>query len=572
MSYARCLLLLACFFFSPATVFAQPPSLDPPFPVGVQRGTSLELTLMGSNLQEPLAVLASFPVKVTFPPEKNNGKEPGKLQVRLEVPPDVTIGWHSLRLLTKRGISNARLFCVDDLPQVYKAGTPHSFEQAQPVPAACVVCGKVVKEKADYYRITVRAGERLSFEVLGRRLGSQLDPQLRLYHGQTRKQLAFSDDARGQERDPRFSYVFAEAGTYFVEIRDARHREDKDWYYRLRIGPFPLTTVPMPLAVQRGSTRSVGFVGPSAGPLPEITVMAPTDPLLESLPLWPTSPPLFPQQPYGVASWPVLLALSDLPELLEVEPNDTPERAMPLLVPCAVSGGFHKPGDQDYYRFPARNGQRLSITLQTWELHAPADLQLSLRDAKGTQLAVTNPEANPSHLDFTAPADGDYTLKVEHLFYRGGPEEAYRLVLRPYAPGFTLTATTDRIDIPPGGSINFGIHVQRRGYDGPIEVMVQSPSVLQGKITIPAKQNTIQLPLTVRDKTPLGAYPFRILGQATIEGKLVTEQVDISGVWRQTLHQLPHPPRHLVHDLALGVFEKPKPTLAGKKMFGWPFR
>src|SRR5262245_54286506 len=78
----------------------QAPTLAPVTPLGVQRGTKLELTLTGTNLADPTGLWTSFPAKVTIPTDMNNGKEPTKLRVVLDVPADAPIGYHSLRLAT----------------------------------------------------------------------------------------------------------------------------------------------------------------------------------------------------------------------------------------------------------------------------------------------------------------------------------------------------------------------------------------------------------------------------------------------------------------------------------------
>ena len=49
-------------------------------------------------------------------------------------------------------------------------------------------------------------------------------------------------------------------------------------------------------------------------------------------------------------------------------------------------------------------------------------------------------------VDLTPPADGDYTLSVEHLHYWGGPAESYHLSIKPYEPGFTIGMFLDRYD------------------------------------------------------------------------------------------------------------------------------
>src|SRR5260370_14369150 len=52
----------------------QAPTLKPVFPTGMQRGTTLDLTLTGTNLAEPTGLWTSFPAKVTMPTANNNGK------------------------------------------------------------------------------------------------------------------------------------------------------------------------------------------------------------------------------------------------------------------------------------------------------------------------------------------------------------------------------------------------------------------------------------------------------------------------------------------------------------------
>src|SRR5205823_1142971 len=64
-------------------VSPQAPTLNLPQPLGAAPGSSVELTLTGTNLTEPLALLSGLPAKVTFPTDANNGKDPAKLRVKL---------------------------------------------------------------------------------------------------------------------------------------------------------------------------------------------------------------------------------------------------------------------------------------------------------------------------------------------------------------------------------------------------------------------------------------------------------------------------------------------------------
>src|SRR6516225_5418395 len=95
-----------------------------------------------------------------------------------------------------------------------------------------------------------------------------------------------------------------------------------------------------------------------------------------------------------------------------------------------------------------------------------------------------NPMAAP-RIDFTAPADGDYTLAVEHLHYWGGPAESYHVSVKPHEPHFSLDLRLDRWDAPQGGTVQIPVMLSaRRDYAGPIEVTVIGPAGIEGKAAI----------------------------------------------------------------------------------------
>src|SRR5262245_45162420 len=69
----------------------QAPTLNLPVPLGMARGSTLELTLTGTNLAEPTGLWTSFPAKVTIPTDGDNGKDNTKLKVILDVPADAPL-------------------------------------------------------------------------------------------------------------------------------------------------------------------------------------------------------------------------------------------------------------------------------------------------------------------------------------------------------------------------------------------------------------------------------------------------------------------------------------------------
>ena len=519
----------------------------------MQRGTTLDLTLTGTNLAGPTGILISFPAKVTIPTDGNNGKDATKLVVKLEVPKDAPIGFHTLRLATGRGMSNVRIFCIDDLPQAPSNNNNRTKATAQAVTVPGVIVGRATAEADDYYKVTATAGQRLSFEVLGRRLGSLFDPQLTLLDAKTGRELpgGHSNDAPGLQTDPRLTYVFKEAGDYLVEIRDVSYRGGDDFGYRLRVGDFPCATTPLPLAAKRGSKVSVQFAGPQVEGVAPVEVAVPatgTDGIYVS-----------PKGANGLYGWPVLLAASDLDETVEQEPNNEPAKANRVPVPGAVTGRFLEKGDVDYYVFALKKGQRVILDAQTAELGSPSEVYMVLRDAKGTQIQATNPAAAP-RLDFSPPADGDYTLSVEHLLYNFGPTETYRVTIVPYAPGFDLALQMDRFDVSQDGTVSVPVLVTRRDYAGPIDLVVEGPAGLSGKLTVAAGQppanQPVQLAVKAAPPLPAGPHTFAVKGVAAINGKEYAVLASARGPVSLSLAGLPIPPQSTFTAIALAVTER----------------
>jgi hypothetical protein len=548
----------------------QAPVLAPPVPLGVQRGTTLELTLTGTNLAEPTGLWTSFPARVTIPTDGNNGKEPTKLRVRLEVPKDAPIGFHAIRLATKGGMSNARLFCVDDLPQVLEVDTNRSLTTPQQLTVPCVVVGRADPEVTDYYRIAVTAGQRLTFEVLGRRLGSPFDPELTLFDAHTGRELpgGHSNDAPGLQTDPRLTYTFKEAGDCVVAVRDVMYRGGPDYWYRLRIGDFPCATTPIPMAARRGTRVAVRFAGSNVDGVAPVEVPVPADPAVDAV-------AVAPRGPNGLYGWPVTLLASDHDEVVEQEPNDEPAKANRVPVPGGITARFEQKNDVDYFVFAGKKGQRLTVAVQSLELGSPTEVYLAVKDAKWQQLAVSNPMA-PPRLDFTPPADGDYYVYVENLLYASGPEESYRVTVTPHEPGFDLALFLDRNAAAAGGSVGIPIILAaRRDYTGPIELSVVGPPGITGQGTIPANappaplapqpaQPAATLLVKVAADVPMGPYNLRIQGKATINGKPVVEYASVQAAVSRDLANLPFPPREMLTPVGFAVTEKPPFGLTAK--------
>ena len=546
----RFLAVLAISFAASNFALAQPPTLSHLMPGGVQPGKSVDVVFSGANLASPTGLWTSFTASVELTPGVDkNGTDPAIVSYRLTVPPDAPLGVGAIRLRTGNGVSNVRLVLIDDLAAIARAGNNKSIATAQALSPPIAVDGACDAESSDFYKITAAAGQRISFEVYARRLGSPLDPMIRLVNAAGRE-VAFSDDEPATGADSRIGYKFDAAGDYYLEIRDIRFQGGGAHRYRLRVGDFPLPTVPYPLAAPKGSSASIQVTGKSielAGPLSV------------------TMPPTVQGDRLNVAtvyapgqgsSW-VTLLVSDTPEQLEIEPNDTPEQSTAVTLPGAIEGRFEKRNDRDHYQFEAKKDTKFSFVGQTRSLGSPSDLYMRLFNADGAVLAeAEDAGADEGVLTYTFPADGVYRLRVEDTNHRGGLDEVYRILVEPYEPGFTLAAAAEKVDAPQNGVFVVKVTAARRDYNGPITLGVEGAGegcALRHNV-IPEGKPETTMHVTVGSSLTAGQLAdLKITGQAKIGEAEFRTTASTLGALRTSLSGLPFPPALLDGSLALGV-------------------
>jgi hypothetical protein len=518
-------------------------------PAGVQPGKATDVVFFGGNLASPNGVWTGFPSTAEMTPGvEKNGTDPARVSYRITVPADAPLGPAGIRVITGQGVSNVKLILVDDLPATVKAGNNKSRETAQALTLPVAVDGSCDAESSDFYKFTAAQGQRISVEVYARRLGSALDPVIRLLAADGRE-LAFSDDEPASGADGRFTHKFAAAGDYFIEIRDVRYQGGAH-HYRLRIGDFPLPSVPYPLAAAKGSAAHVQVTGQSVE-LPS--------------PLAVTMPPDVPGNRLNVAagyeasggsSWVTLLA-TDAPDQLEQEPNDTADKSTAVVLPGALEGRFEAPRDRDFFAFEAKKDQRWVFRGQTRSLGSPGDLFLRLYNADGGVAGEAEDNgAEEGSINYTFPADGVYRLAVEDTHRRGGPDRVYRVTVEPYAPGFTLEAAAEKVDAPQNGVFVVKVTATRRDYNGPIALGVNGAGdgcTLRHNV-IPEGKPETTMHVTIGPSLTAGQLAtVEIYGQAKIGESEFRATASTLGALRGALSGLPFPPAALDGALALGV-------------------
>ncbi|MCE9605419.1 MAG: PPC domain-containing protein [Planctomycetia bacterium] len=131
---------------------------------------------------------------------------------------------------------------------------------------------------------------------------------------------------------------------------------------------------------------------------------------------------------FGVSN-PRAFAVDELKELVEPATNIASAAAMPIEVGSVVNGSVAANGE-DWFKFPAKKGQRLLVDILGQRLDSKIDATLVLYDAKLLEVARSR-DANRRDplVDFLVPADGEYFLKVYDFTYGGGADYFYRLAV-----------------------------------------------------------------------------------------------------------------------------------------------
>ena len=300
------------------------------------------------------------------------------------------------------------------------------------------MAGAVIAEQGDVLQNSpVKAGQRLSFDCQARRIGSAIDAQMSVYDAKSRAaNCAYDNDSPGCQTDPRITYTFKEAGDYLVEVKDVLNRGGAEFFYRIRIGDFPLATTAdanggQPRAkgedrLRRSGRRRRGSQSMSTCPAKSTASV-----------VW-----VAPKGKSGLHGWPVPVGVSDVDEAAEQEPNNDPKKANRIAVPGGVTGRFQPSDDLDCYVFAAKKGQSWRSKPHTLEWNSPSLVYMIVKNGKTlADIAKSNPQAPPpgdQRFEFTATEDTDYLLEVQHLHFAGGPSESYRVTIRPPISSFEL--------------------------------------------------------------------------------------------------------------------------------------
>jgi len=446
------------------------------------------------------------------------------------VSPHAKPGLREIRVISKRGISNALPFFVGQVPEVSRKavktsknqvlGKEHLAQRKRPpeeaelrVTLPCTMNGQVAPGEVNRYRFQVKKGQRLVITAKARVLVPYVadgvpgwfQAVLRL-HDANGNEVAYNDDFFFHP-DPVMHFEVPADGEYVLSINEALYRGRESFTYRITVGELPFVTSIFPLGGRAGQPVKIEMDGFN---LDKATLTAPpTDARPGRHLLAATSG--------NLVSNHIPFALDTLPECLDTEPNNAPATAQKVTLPVIVNGRADQAGDWDVFEVNGKAGQTIVAEVQARRLDSPFDSFVKVTTADRKIIALNddhhdaasglNTDHADSYLMAKLPADGKYFVHIGDTRRHAGKAYAYRLRISHPQPDFALRAMPSRLVIRSKKTATLKVFAIRKdGFTGPIKLAIEDlPKGLESSgATIPEGKQVVNLTvktgLTAMDK------------------------------------------------------------------------
>lgn len=473
------------------------------FPVGAQRGMTSILTLTSKLDPYDRQLSIDCPGVQLVPGEKD--------LVQIAISPLAPLGPHLIHVYNTEGASEPRWFSIGTLPEIREKEPNDKLGSEQMIDTLPVcVNGQLDKRgDADLYAFFLKEGQTLTAALEAYSLGSAVDAFLQLRDDQNTV-LATAHD--GRNLDPVLTFKAAKAGRYSLELAGFTHPPAADVNftggtaiaYRLHLTADPTTLRVFPAAVSRTAKNSLDLEGTATGTVNFDGSHLQAEPLVQCI-----TPPN--------ALFPIQVAVTDGPVLREVEPDNSLAQAMPVAVPSCIAGRIDKAGDVDRFQFQAKKGGHVIFHLLAKKLGLPLDALLVVCDTTDKELARNDDasEGDDPFLDWKAPADGVFQVKVTDLFNRGGEAAEYVLMVGTQEPGFTAAITSKPpLSLEAGKTLDLTGTVKRlNGLTGDLiaEVHGLPPGVSAEPVTLAEKKGDVTLKLRAAANASLSNGPIQLV-------------------------------------------------------------
>jgi hypothetical protein len=180
-------------------------------PLGGKPNSTVELSLRGTDLDGPVAVLIGDH-SITI-------KDASKASVAL--PGDLAVGAHDLRFIGRYGVSNPRVFVVTPHDVVTSPGTNAKADKALKIAVNSAISGSFKATTPHWFTFDAKKGQALTASFLGRMADTRSEV------------LGAISDGRGRELARMklgvIHFTPPADGTYRLEVHELMHRAGDDY-------------------------------------------------------------------------------------------------------------------------------------------------------------------------------------------------------------------------------------------------------------------------------------------------------------------------------------------------------
>jgi len=531
------------------------PQIQGTSPHGAQRGSEVEVTIRGRNLQGATTVLFATP-KI-----EASVLEAGayRLKAKIRIAHDAEPGRQDFRVIAPHGSVNG-WFDVGTRPEMFEKESNNDRENAQRVTLPQVVNGLINPGDYDYFRFDAKTGDVFTFDVNATRNGSPLDSVLSLLD-ESGAELAYSDDYYGF-KDPHLKYRFDKDGTYYFRLYGSGESGSENSDYRLAIGPMPHVDHAMPLGGTQGGEVELTLHGVNLSGIESVELgegLAKGEILSrspEAVKVRLRLPKALPPGAYRLhasgSTLPVPFVISGLPELTVAGGTARSKKdPLPVQLPLVVNGAIDRPRGADYFSFRVDRPQTMLLQIDSMQLDYLLDPLVVVYDESGKRIAyqdepTTNTGKEPAtldpHLVVALPKAGRYTAMVRDSQFRGAPTFVYRLTIKPAEPAFELTTIGMDDTLYRGRENIVAVRVRRlEGWNAPVEVWAENlPAGVSAPKMVALPENTaykgtcgethyldgtqVELPFTVAGDAPVSLSQIRFRGRGVMAGRTVEQE------------------------------------------------
>jgi hypothetical protein len=431
------------------------PAIDRVVPAGGQRGTTIDVKLVGKPGDGDLRIISEDDSIVFTPNEKRDAAS-------VTISDASRPGVHWLRFCNADGATQLKPFIVGLIPEVAESEPNEKISEATAVSLPSVTVNGVLEKSGDVdiYAVTLTKGQTLVAAMQANDvLGSPMDGVLQIVNARGTVVAQNDDDTN---RDPRIAFAVPEDGIWYVRTfafpaapdSTIRFAGGANYVYRLTLTSAPVIEHTEPAVCNaKDSETSLTLFGSN---IPSATVTIPADQRELA-------------EPYALS---FRIPRIEIPSI--VESQLAADRT--LSIPIAVTGRITSSGASAFL-LNATKGQKLSISVHAQRIGSLLDPVLAVEDGSGKVLKESDDIGGDNHdseMHITIPADGQYRIVIRDRFQDFGDRYFYVLRFEETQASFEATIDTTAGTHTPDKPLEIPITIDRRhGFVEPIDVRVE---------------------------------------------------------------------------------------------------